>query len=79
MDAVLVRLKTNSGALEIWTERFRMWMASTVLQPLVLAMDNAAANVVSATQAIGVQAFHLAELGGPSASGELVSGHGPQA
>jgi len=61
---VLLRLKTSSAALDIWTERFRKWMASRVLQPLVVAMDSAASDVLGATQAVGWQGVRLSELGG---------------
>ena len=63
VDALLLRLKTSSKALDIWTERFREWMASSVLQPLVQAMDGAATDVWFATQAVGWQGIRLSELG----------------
>mmetsp|Transcript_470 Transcript_470/g.1267 ORF Transcript_470/g.1267 Transcript_470/m.1267 type:complete len:383 (+) Transcript_470:1698-2846(+) len=63
LHALLLRLGITEATLDIWTERFREWMAFNVLQPLVVAINNAASNVVAATQGVGWQGVRLTELG----------------
>lgn len=51
-DSPLLLLSSLSSLTlgQAWTEQLREWLASSVLQPLVAAVDSAAADVVSASQ-----------------------------
>jgi hypothetical protein len=62
--SLLKKLDVTEIALDVWTERFREWMATVVLQPLVAAAEAASANVVASTQAAGWQGVKLTALGG---------------
>lgn len=62
LDVLLKDLDTSQAQLEEYRERFREWLATKVLQPLVDAVDAAHQDVIDATARLGWQGLQLAPL-----------------